>query len=179
MLALHEVAALDGPVATHAVRRSPWWHQVVEAAPSLDGQAPGLADALGRLDAEVGAVELPFGRWHGDWVAWNMAEAPDGLYVWDWEYSRAGRPFGFDLLHFFFQDAFVARSQPLLSAFADAATRAATGLLRLGLDADEQSALRRLHRLEIRLRAENAVQRGAEPDPGVRDLDIFTLLAHV
>ncbi len=178
MLALREVAALDGPIATHAVRNSPWWQQIVGSARSLDAQAPGLADALGRLDIEVGAVELPFGRWHGDWVAWNMAEAPDGLYVWDWEYSRPGRPFGFDLLHFSFQDAFVARSQPLLRAFADAATRATAGLRRLGLDADTQAALRRLHRLEVRLRAENAVQRGADPDPGVRDTDIFTLLAH-
>jgi hypothetical protein len=178
VLALHEVAALDGPVVTHEVRRSPWWQQILERAPALDPQAPRLVDALGQLDAEVGAVELAFGRWHGDWVAWNMAEAADGLYVWDWEYSRPGRPFGFDLLHFFFQDAFVARSQPLLSAFDDAATRAASGLLRLGLDADAQAALQRLHRLEVRLRAENAVQLGADPDPAVRDLDIFTLLAH-
>ena len=143
---------LDGAVATHAVRRSPWWQQIVDAAPALEGQAPGLGEALDGLDADVGAVELSFGRWHGDWVSWNMAEAPDGLYVWDWEYSRPGRPFGFDLLHFFFQDAFVARSQPLLTVFSDTATWATPGLSRLGLGTDAQAALRRLHRLEVRLR---------------------------
>ena len=178
VLALREVATLDGAVATHAVRRSPWWQQILDAAPALERQAPGLGDALSGLDGDIGAVELAFGRWHGDWVAWNMALAPDGLYVWDWEYSRPARPFGFDLLHFFFQDAFVVRSQPLLRAFEDAASRAATGLRRLGLDADAQAALRRLHRLEVRLRAENAVRRGAEPDPNIRSVDIFTLLAH-
>ena len=76
VLALREVAMLDGAVATHAVRRSPWWQQIVDAAPALEGQAPGLGEALDGLDADVGAVELSFGRWHGDWVAWNMAEAP-------------------------------------------------------------------------------------------------------
>ena len=120
VLALREVAALDGPIATHDARSSPWWHEIMAGRPGLERQAPGLADALGRLDTDVGAVELPFGRWHGDWVAWNMAEAPDGLYVWDWEYSRPGARSGFDLLHFFFQDAFVARSQPLMDAFEDA-----------------------------------------------------------
>ena len=160
------------------MRRSPWWQQILNAAPALERQAPGLGDALSGLDGDIGAVELAFGRWHGDWVAWNMAVAPDGLYVWDWEYSRPARPFGFDLLHFFFQDAFVVRSQPLLRAFEDAASRAATGLRRLGLDADAQATLRRLHRLEVRLRAENVVRRGAEPDPNIRSVDIFTLLAH-
>jgi hypothetical protein len=184
---LHEVAEVDGPLVRVPVRESSWWQQVMSDARALDGQpdgwpadgwpADGWMDAVSHVDDEIGQAELRFGRWHGDWVAWNMAHAPDGLYVWDWEYSRAGVPFGFDLLHFFFQEAFVRGGRPLLDAFAEAGERATDGLRRIGLDADEQEALRLLHRLEIRLRAERAVQRGAEAEAGVRETPISTLLA--
>ena len=177
VLALFEVAALDGPITNSTVRDSEWWRRVRDAATGLEAQARGLGDALDDLESDCGAVELQFGRWHGDWVAWNMAEAPDGLYVWDWEYSRPDRPFGFDLLHFFFQDAFVARSQPATSAFAEAGERAEPGLRRLGMGSEARRALGRLHRLEVRLRAEAAVQRGADAEPGLREPDISTLLA--
>ena len=146
-------------------------------APALDVQAPGLLDALGTIDACFGGIELQFGRWHGDWVAWNMALAPEGLYVWDWEYSRPDVPFGSDLLHFCFQDAFVVDGQPLLQAFERAGAAASAGLRRLGVDSDAQIVLRLLHRLELRLRAERAVQQGAQADPGVRDTPISTLLS--
>jgi hypothetical protein len=175
---LREVAEVDGALVHVPVRQSSWWQQIVADAGALDAQAPALASNLTRLDEQLGGTVLPFGRWHGDWVAWNMAQAPDGLYVWDWEYSRAGVPFGFDLLHFFFQEAFVRRGRPLLSAFAQAGSDAAAGLQRLGFGPDDQAVLRLLHRLELRMRAERAVQQGAEPDPGVRDTDISTLLAH-
>jgi hypothetical protein len=107
-----------------------------------------------------------------------MAQAPDGLHVWDWEYSRPGVPFGFDLLHYFFQEDFVRRQRPLLEAFARAGTEAAAGLQRLGFGPDDQAVLRLLHRLELRMRAERAVRGGADADPGVRETDISTLLAH-
>jgi hypothetical protein len=175
---LRDVAAVDGALAHLPVRQSSWWQRIVADADGLGMQVPSLAAHLARLDDEVGGTVLPFGRWHGDWVAWNMAQAPEGLYVWDWEYSRPAVPFGFDLLHFFFQEAFVRDHRPLLSAFAKAGSEAAAGLQRLGLGADDQAVLRLLHRLELRMRAERAVRRGAEADPGVRDTDISTLLAH-
>ena len=95
-----------------------------------------------------------------------MAEAPNGLYVWDWEYSRPDRPLGFDLLHFFFQDAFVVPGRNRRRRVRGSGERAESGLRRLGIEAEARLALRRLHRLEVRLRAEDAVQRGAEAEPG-------------
>jgi hypothetical protein len=174
---LDELAALDGPMETAALREATWWRGLIAEAAALERQAPGLCDAMERLAADAVGVELRFGRWHGDWVAWNMARAPDGLYVWDWEYSRPHAPFGLDLLHFFFQDAFVRQGRPLLAAFADAGRLAAPGLTALGIDADTQTLLRLLHRLELRARSERAVQQGAEPDPGIRDVPISTLFS--
>ena len=71
----------------------------------------------------------------------------------------------------------MARSQPATSAFAEAGERAEPGLRRLGMGSEARSALGRLHRLEVRLRAEAAVQRGADAEPGLREPDISTLLA--
>jgi hypothetical protein len=178
---LVEVAALDGEPERGPLGQSAWWRAIEQDAPALEAQAPGLGSAIASLAATEGDVELRYGRWHGDWVAWNMALGPEGmpegLYVWDWEYSRPAVPFGFDLLHFFFQDAFVARRQPLLTAFSQAAEHAWAGLRELGIGPDEQLLLRRLHRIELRLRAERAVRAGAEADPGVREVPISTLLA--
>ena len=108
--------------------------------------------------------------------SWNMALAPDGVYVWDWEYSRPDVPFGLDLLQYYLQEYFVAGGQPLLPALERAAADAAGGLGRLGVDDDHQRVLHRLHRLEHRVRAERAARTGAETEPGVRDAPISTLL---
>jgi hypothetical protein len=176
VLALREVAALDGPVKSFRLQDAPWWQRISDEAPGFEIQAPGLSEALARLQEEAGDVVLPFGRWHGDWAEWNMALAAGRLHVWDWEYSRPDVPFGLDLLQFFFQQYFVVEGQPLVPAALRAAEDAAPGLKTLGLGRDEQSVLTRLQRLEHRLRAERAVRAGAEPDPHVRDTPIFTLL---
>ena len=151
--------------------------RVRDAATGLEAPARGLGDALDDLESDCGAVELQFGRWHGDWVAWNMAEAPDGLYVWDWEYSRPDRPFGFDLLHFFFQDAFVARSQLATSAFAEAGERASAGLRRLGMGSEARGRAGPFAPPRGPPPGRGPVQRGADAEPGLREPDISTLLA--
>ena len=179
VLALFEVAVLDGPITNSTgARLDVVAGSVRDAATGLEGQARGLGDALDDLESDCGAVELQFGRWHGDWVAWNMAEAPDGLYVWDWEYSRPDRPFGFDLLHFFFQDAFVARSQP-----ADVRLRRSGRTRRAGV-APTRAGVRGAGRVAVVCTASRSAsgprprcERGADAEPGLREPDISTLLA--
>lgn len=50
---------------------------------------------------------MRFGRWHGDWVPWNLARTKDRLYVIDWEHSDPEVPYGFDRAHWVFQHEFV------------------------------------------------------------------------
>ncbi|MGP4026729.1 hypothetical protein [Actinomadura sp. 3N407] len=81
---------------------------------------PRLADALGgflkRVEAAHGTAELPVGRWHGDWVPWNLGWHQGVPQIWDWEHSTAEAPLGFDLLHWRFQVAFILRDRPLADA---------------------------------------------------------------
>jgi hypothetical protein len=181
--ALAELVHLDGDATAGRLTASSWWRAICDEAPGFDRQAPGFTDALERIEVAAADLELRFGRWHGDWVSWNMAHDPDtrpsGLFVWDWEYSRPGVPFGLDLLHFSFQAAFVQQGVPMLEAFDRAGRQAVPGLTALGIDLDAQAMLRVLHRLELRVRSERAVAAGAEPDPGVRDVPISTLFSRL
>ncbi|MDA8592466.1 aminoglycoside phosphotransferase family protein [Planctomycetota bacterium] len=44
---------------------------------------------------------LQFCRAHGDFTPWNTFLLPEGrIYVFDWEYSNASWPVGYDCLHF-------------------------------------------------------------------------------
>ena len=72
--------------------------------------SPDHLDAVARDYADA---ELTFGRWHGDWVEWNLARGrTDELWVWDWAYSAPGVPFGFDLVQFFHLRHRVLREEP-------------------------------------------------------------------
>jgi hypothetical protein len=56
------------------------------------------------LDRLVGQSKvLTYGRWHGDWVAWNLGSAGAKIAAWDWEHSGDDVPIGFDVLHWHFQ----------------------------------------------------------------------------
>lgn len=60
------------------------------------------ADVLSVLEGDLSAP-LPFGSWHGDWTAWNMATDPTGrALIWDWERFADDVPLGFDALHYEF-----------------------------------------------------------------------------
>jgi len=105
-----------------------------------------------RIESEFGALSLTFGRWHGDWVPWNLGRTRESLFAWDWAYSAPAVPLGFDALHF------AAIPQEVLggSSRAEAATQAAEvsapALRALGLDDDQVRAVVALHRLELELR---------------------------
>lgn len=75
-------------------------HRLDAAAPRPSGAlVPALRRAVAAIDDVAGQRLWTFGRWHGDWVSWNIARAADAVHVWDWEHSTACAPWGFDLLH--------------------------------------------------------------------------------
>ena len=83
---------------------------VVEAEPLLNW--------LRRLCRLPGAeADLQMGRWHGDWIPWNLGKVGDTTVAWDWEYSAPSAPLGFDLVHWHFQSR-LAKSDGTLSVAA-------------------------------------------------------------
>ena len=100
---LLDVALIDGPLARGRVDASHYWADAVRdvrpSRPSPVGRSwPSTSPAI---ETDHSDVEVAFGRWHGDWVEWNLAEADGELWAWDWAYSAPDVPFGFDLLQFF------------------------------------------------------------------------------
>jgi hypothetical protein len=163
---LLDVAALDGPVERRPVRSARYWTDAVTTAAAVATAGDrGLADQLERVDARFGAVDLPFGRWHGDWVEWNLARADGRVYAWDWAYSAPGVPVGFDLLQFFhLRHRYVRGATPPV-ALDLAARDARDGLAELGLDGEQRAAVTALHRIEVELREQRAAI-ARRTDPG-------------
>ena len=142
---LSEVAALDGPLVTTTLRSvGVVGTHARRGRGSRRAGARDSLDALGVSTREFGDVELSSDAGTATGSPGTWRSAPDGLYVWDWEYSRPDVPFGLDLLHFFFQDAFVLPASAAARGVrgrGDASR--ADGLRRLGIDAeDEQRVLR-------------------------------------
>src|SRR6266542_3005755 len=78
---------------------SPWWSSVRErvarvasgaasaagAASATAGEiAATLEGCLARIEERCGDMRFEFGRWHGDWVPWNLAWDGERLFAWDW-----------------------------------------------------------------------------------------------
>lgn len=173
---LREVACLDGALERTALGASVAVARARAAIGSLPDPVAGELDSvLDELVETHGATELEFGRWHGDWVPWNMARDPEmprsgtpgsgALWVWDWEYSRSPAPLGFDALHWHYQLAHVVAGRAAADAMLDAARAARGRLEELGLDDAAIAAIAAAHRLEVRLRAEVAVAAGAAREP--------------
>jgi hypothetical protein len=162
---LHEVAALDGPLVRRRVTRSSYWTEAVATSvvATLAGR-PQLAAHLERVERDHGSAELAFGRWHGDWVEWNLAEASGHLWAWDWAYSAPDVPFGVDLLQFFHLRHLVLREEAPDVALTYAAADAEPGLVRLGIPGDERRAVVALHHTEVLLREERARQARSDAD---------------
>ena len=124
---LLDVALLDGPTQRHRVDMSTYWADArATAAHAIDAGRTELADRLDAVAREHEAVELTFGRWHGDWVEWNLARADGRLFAWDWAYSAPDVPFGFDLLQFFHLRHRVLREAPPAVALDPRRRRRAT-----------------------------------------------------
>ncbi|MDQ4005780.1 MAG: hypothetical protein M3135_05700, partial [Actinomycetota bacterium] len=125
---------------------------------SLQGLLAGVLERAGDLVLEYGA-------WHGDWVPWNLARHRGRLHVLDWEHWGREVPLGFDVVHFMFQVAFVARGRPLEESFATARRDAPALLERLGAPSGAADAILRLYFAEITLRAHRAALEGAFSNP--------------
>jgi len=124
-----------------------------------------LRGTLRWLSARFPDAELRIGSWHGDWVPWNLATRGAELHAWDWEYSRDLAPLGFDVLHFFFQSAFVRDQKSLVTAIRRCRMAAAEPLGHLGIPSELVDLLLALYLLEICLRAERAEHLGIVPNP--------------
>jgi hypothetical protein len=156
---LLDVAMLDGPTERHRVDVSSYWSDArATAGPATDAGRRELADHLDAVEREHAEAEITFGRWHGDWVEWNLAQAHGRLFAWDWAYSAPDVPFGFDLLQFFHLRHRVLREAPPAVALTRAAEDARPGLRQLGIPDDEVDAVIALHHTEVLLREERALQ---------------------
>ncbi len=167
---LLDVAGLDGPVTRHKVTASTYWAEAVATAEiAIRSGRSQLLDHLEAVERDHGDAELTFGRWHGDWVEWNLAVAGGDLWAWDWAYSAADVPFGLDLLQFFHLRHLVLREEAADVALTYAAADAQPGLARLGIPVDERRAVVALHHTEVLLREERARQArsGADATRGV------------
>lgn len=162
------IAAMDG---THGIQlaASPWWRRVREliAAAGAEGGelAATLERAAGWIERHAGSKRVTFGRWHGDWVPWNLAWDHGRLYAWDWEHSAADAPLGFDLLHWQFQVAFIEQERSAAEAAARCAQLGAPYLARLGVDPDVAGQLPLLYLLEMYLRGYRMKAAGAGWNP--------------
>lgn len=79
-----------------------------------------LGEWLHRLERH--GTPLAFGRWHGDWVPWNLGQLRSRPAAWDWEHSAADVPIGFDLLHWHFQQKLSTSDLPAAVATTDKAS---------------------------------------------------------
>lgn len=100
---------------------SPYARGVHARLRAAERAQPDEAQALLRWLALLESTQQPleFGRWHGDWVPWNLATTREGGAVWDWEYSAPEAPVGFDLLHWHFQSSLASPTATLDSAAVD------------------------------------------------------------
>jgi len=94
-----------GQVWTGPLAASPYLATRRARLLGLGRDQPEVAHALlASLDAMAGNdVPLEFGRAHGDWTPWNLAEVGADIAAWDWEHSQAQAPWGYDFLHWHLQ----------------------------------------------------------------------------
>jgi hypothetical protein len=166
-------AALAASAGTRTLQlaASPYWstvrRRIAETAQVAEGRevAEVLIAAADRIEERYGGAAVTFGRWHGDWVPWNLAWDGSRLFAWDWEHSGADAPLGFDLLHWHFQVAFIQRRREVGEAAARCGRLAGPDLARLGIPPAAAEALPPLYLLETYLRAWHMRAAGAGWNP--------------
>jgi hypothetical protein len=163
---------LPGPFAARTTKLADagFWRALRAEAAVLaaDAEEARLAALIGahcdELEREHGGTPLLVGRWHGDWVPWNMGRHAGDLYVFDWEHSAEEAPVGFDHLHWMFQDALVLRGRPLSEAVA--AVRSAVDELP-EIPPDHRRLLGRLYLLEMFMRTYHLKRLGGGWNPAL------------
>lgn len=157
-------------------RSGTWGHGCLSGSAYVRDLRSRLAQA-GAREPEAGRVltglletvvakdtALTYGRWHGDWVPWNLGRARGEDFAWDWEYSAPCVPVGFDLLHSHFQQR-LARSDGTLEAAVVALDEAASWLSTLGVPSEAQRSVASLYLLEILTRAALLAAEGSGWNP--------------
>lgn len=161
-------------VSVSRLADSRYWQQV---RARVDDVCGGVAAAEGQalrahvdaVEANAGQLDVAFGRWHGDWVYWNMACQADRLWVWDWEHASSGAPVGFDAMHFTFQREFVRRRRSFAESVLTAAAAAGDVPGQRQLPAADDLVARTLYPLEIYLRAAGMHVLGAGWNPRLHE----------
>jgi hypothetical protein len=149
-----EAPVRDAPhVARLRAEMAELTHQLPEDR--LEAVATKLLDSLAAGDP------VAIGRWHGDWVPWNLCEAGGKLYAWDWEHSRDGVPFGLDVLHWLFQIRVVREGRPVADVVAELHLRAPQLLHRYGATQEQASAFVRLYLAEMLVRSWRSAAAGS------------------
>jgi hypothetical protein len=149
--------ALGSKAHRARLAESGWWLGLRGRIDAVGGD-PQRAQA-DRVAAAFGDREMAFGRAHGDWTPWNMAEVDGRLAVWDWERAAGAVPVGIDALHYTLLVALNARGLDPPRAVADTLRRAARILPSLDVPAGDAAALMSLELLEMSVRFAEA--RGA------------------
>jgi hypothetical protein len=156
--------ALGGEVERTDLAESGWWRRVRARIDAAGGEEQrGMAD---RIAAADGARELAFGRGHGDWTPWNMAEVDGRLVVWDWERAAECVPVGVDAAHYCLLVALNARGLPPDRAVADVLARLPGVLEGLDVPAADARLVVALELLEMSVRFAEARAAGVT---GLRD----------
>jgi hypothetical protein len=72
-----------------------------------------LQQGIDVAEAWLGEQPLPFHLSHGDFTPWNTRSLKHHLFLFDWEYSAADNPPGYDLFHFAVQTGRLLRKESL------------------------------------------------------------------
>ena len=156
--------ALGAGLERAPLAESGWWARVLARIDASDGAEQRRAAA--RIEELAGGRELAFGRGHGDWTPWNMAQVGGRLVVWDWERSASGVPVGVDAAHYCLLVALNARGLPPAKAVADVVERMPGVLAGLDVPADAARLVVMLELLEMSVRFAEAAAAGVT---GLRD----------
>jgi hypothetical protein len=149
-------ATLDVAAST-GLRQAPWAtsayaYNVRKQLDGMRAKAPAETEVLGSwLDRLLSRPQvLTFGRWHGDWVSWNLGSAGDKIAAWDWEHSCDDVPVGFDVLHWHFQQTLPKSG---LDAAVNGVDCVVPDLLKVGVRREAGDLVASLYLFEMFLRA--------------------------
>jgi hypothetical protein len=156
--------ALGAGVERAPLAESSWWARVLARIDASNGAEQ--RHAANRVGGLAGVRELAFGRGHGDWTPWNMAEVRGRLVVWDWERAAAGVPVGVDAAHYCLLVALNARGLPPDRAVPDVLRRLPRVLAGLDVPAEDARLVVMLELLEMSVRFAEASAAGVT---GLRD----------
>ncbi len=140
--------ANSGQTSVQRLAESDYCRGLRQAMAFPSDESRVLSAWLDRLCARP--TPLRYGRWHGDWVAWNLGKVDGRVAAWDWEHSAASVPVGFDALHWHFQHTVPHRG---LDAAVEAVDAAEKDLRAMGVADDAVSLVSSLYLLEMFVRS--------------------------